>query len=131
MTELKIMIVDGNPRMRYLYRRFLEKSEHSVVIEAETASDAIRQFKKRCGNGQERPGVLVADARLPDGNRVEVAKKLLRIDPNLKAILLTSDSLSEPALRRMGIKRLLNKPFPMQELIEAISSVSDGGFIEE
>jgi CheY-like chemotaxis protein len=82
------MIVVEDPQARYLYGRFLEKNDYGVVMEAESATEAIKKVEESCRNVFETPEFLVTNGELPDSRGIEVAKALLlEIDPDLEAIL--------------------------------------------
>ena len=72
--------------------------------------------------------VLCGD-RLPDGNGLDILKKLMERNPNLVSILMTAqgDEQLRKEVLDAGIRGYLEKPFDLKQLEEAIS-IGDWGF---
>jgi DNA-binding response OmpR family regulator len=120
----RIMIVEDDSRMAFLYRAILEEKGYRVVIKTETKDEAIRKFNVVTSDGQEkeRPQVAILNRKLPDGDGIELGKTLLSLDPDLKILLATGDNVPWSTVQQMGFKGLLKKPFPIRDLLLAISS---------
>lgn len=75
------------------------------------------------------PDVAVLDIRMPDGDGIEAARRVLRKHPDLKLIFLSMHT--EPAFVKRavetGAQAYLSKRAPAQELLSAIRIVLNGG----
>jgi len=123
MTQVKIVLVDDHRLLREGLRSLLEReADLAVVGEAGDARTAIECLE------QLSPEVLVLDIALPDENGLQLARKLLLLQPELNIIILSADcdgSLVDNALH-IGAKGYLCKEEAMSELVRAIRNVVTG-----
>ncbi len=111
----RALIVDDDDGLRRALAR-LVRSWGATVIEATTVADGKRKLLS------ERPDLLIADVRLPDGSGREVvaAASKLAAPPLLAAMSGLASASEAFALAHCGVRIYLTKPFAQQELIEAI-----------
>lgn len=97
----RILLVDDEPTLLALLRRYLERGGHAVAL-SETAEDALQTFQ------ESGPfDLVVADLTLPGMNGEELIVKLRELTPGLPAIL-SSGYAHETHLAGA---RFLQKPF--------------------
>ncbi len=78
------------------------------------------------------PDLVLLDLRLPDGNGIELLRKLRSEHPSMRVIMMTAHGSPEDALAAMhsGALRFLLKPINMEELRgivrDALDSVDSG-----
>lgn len=97
----RILLVDDEPTLLALLRRYLERGGHEVAL-CESAEDALQKFQ------ESGPFALIlADLTLPGMNGEELIAELRKSQPNLPAIL-SSGYAHETQLA--GV-RFLQKPF--------------------
>ena len=102
------MVLEGDPLIRPLLEHWLEEAGYAL--------------EPRPGAGEERPVLVVAD--LPDPGSAEALVGSLR--EYAAPILLLSARFrrglagSTEAARRLGVKRVLPKPFTREELLTAV-----------
>lgn len=113
-----ILIVDDDPEIRNLLRRYLEGQGFRIS----TAADR-RECESRVRDGN--PDLLVLDVMLPDGSGLEICRTLHATRPDLRVILLTA--LKEDVDRIVGLELgaddYLGKPFNPRELVARIKAV--------
>jgi len=111
----QILVVDDEPADLHLISRALEKLGHEILT-AETAKDCLKMLKK------SKPQAAVLDVMLPDGNGLDLLKKIHEIDDRLPVIFVTSTSDSGTAIRAMKIGALdhLVKPIDVTELRKVV-----------
>ncbi len=97
----RILLVDDEPTLLALLRRYLERGGHEVVL-SETAEDALESFQT---SGPF--DLILADLTLPGMSGEELIGKLRELRPDLPAIL-SSGYAHETHLPRV---RFLQKPF--------------------
>jgi DNA-binding NarL/FixJ family response regulator len=79
-----VLLVDDHELIRQGLRRAFERDEDFTVAgEAATLNDATRLASTL------QPDVCVIDVRLPDGNGLELAKKLRKARPDIGLVILT------------------------------------------
>ena len=106
-----ILVVDDEPADLNLARRSLEKQEHKV-LSAGTAKEAIQYLRN------SQVDVVVLDVMLPDGDGLDVLRKIRDFDKHLPVILMTSSSDSSTSIRAMkhGALDYLFKPIDVAKL---------------
>ena len=123
----KILIMDDEPALVEVVSKILEQ----IGCVAEAASDgaeAVRLYKKAMKSGQPFNAVIL-DLTVPGGmGGQETIKKLLEIDPEVKAIVSSGYS-NDPVLanfREYGFSSVVTKPYRIDELQEVLQGVMQG-----
>ena len=103
----KVLVVDDEPHIREVVRRFLTREGYDV-IEAEDGAEALEKV------GQEAPDIILLDVQMPQMDGFEVLKRL-REDPATRAmpvILLTTITHRQGEIVRMrlGVNHYVVKP---------------------
>lgn len=115
---MRVLIADDEERYRDYLRASLAEQGHDVstVDTGRVAIDYGVRF---------RPHVLVTDWLLEDNiHGLRVSNVLRAVDPSIQAIVITgfpSTDLQRDA-RHSGIFRFIEKPFELEEMIDAVSS---------
>jgi two-component system, NarL family, response regulator DevR len=93
-----------------------------VVGESGLASEATARIPAL------RPDVAVLDARLPDGSGIEVCRTVRGVDPDVKALILTSYDDDEALFAAImaGASGYVLKEIAGQDLIGAVRQVAAG-----
>ena len=110
MPAPTILVVDDEALIRWSLKDRLTEQGYRV-IEADTAAAAIAK-------SEEGPDLVLLDYKLPDGDGLQVLKKLKERDPDVLVILLTAFSSIETAVEAMkyGAYHYANKPFNLDEI---------------
>jgi len=111
------LVVDDEPGIVQMIRKFLEKDGFSVALAYDGVS-ALEVFKK------EQPDIVVLDIMLPRLNGWEVLKRL-REDSQVPVLLLTARSLEEDKIAGLGLGAddYVTKPFSLRELSLRIRAI--------
>jgi two-component system response regulator AtoC len=110
MQTPTILVVDDEPLIRFaLSERLIEEGYR--VIEADTAASALT-------SSADGVDLVLLDYKLPDGDGIEVLKRLKERDPDTLVILLTAHVSVELAVEAMkeGAYHYANKPFNLDEV---------------
>lgn len=117
---IKVLIVDDHKLLRNGIREFLnEISDIEIVGEAESGEDALTLAR------EVHPDVVLMDVRMPGIGGLEAARRLLRHQPGVKIIALTSCK-EEPFPSRflqIGAHGYLTKGCDFDEMNLAIHKV--------
>lgn len=120
-NELRTLIVEDNAFFQESFKERLQAVFPFMVIrEAATAKGALQEATAF------HPKLIFMDIRLPDGNGLDVTKKIRADDPNVAVIILTNYDLPEyrEAAVRTGAKTYLNKnSFSWEEVETWVKSI--------
>lgn len=123
---IKVLLVDDHDLVRAGIRRLME--DHSategieVVAEAASGEEAVDQVRRYS------PDIVLLDVNMPGIGGLEAARRILRVDPEVRVIALTVHE-EGPLLKRMidaGAAGYLTKGCEVSEMVTAIRRVSRG-----
>jgi DNA-binding NtrC family response regulator len=107
-----LLLVEDKDSLRVMLRHALEAQGH-VVLEARDQPEAVRILQS------SRPGVVLSDLRLPEGDGFGVMRAAKEIDPDLPVIVMTAYGVIEDAVAAMkeGALDFLAKPVDPDHLL--------------
>lgn len=117
MSVPTILLVDDDEVLRQVLRRVLTRDGYTVT-EAGSVAQALERAR------EQPPALALLDLQLPDGDGVELARKLEEQIGRFPLILLTAYPLrlrDEPELTR-GFVHVLTKPLNLDDLRRAIGA---------
>ena len=121
---IKVMLVDDQNLVRKGVRSLLELSEEiEVIAEASDGVEAIRTIP------EVGPDVVLLDMRMPGKSGIDVLQALSSEGTLPPTIILTTFDDDEMVLAgiKAGAKGFLLKDVSLEELVNAIRTVSQGG----
>jgi two-component system, response regulator YesN len=134
MIRLKVMIVEDESLERMLLRRFLEAENdvYELVKEASFALEALEYLDEHSVD------IVITDINMPVMDGLEMAQRILQMDPTVQVIVTTGFNDFEHAQRslKIGIADYLVKPVDAKEFACILASVREkilnrqGGGIE-
>lgn len=112
-----ILIVEDEPTVSRVYKRFLEKRGYVVTV-CSDGYDALALFKKN----PNQFDLVLTDQAMPNMTGKQLTKELLAIRPDLPVLLSTgySDVITEEEARELGIRKYLMKPVKLENLKQEI-----------
>jgi AmiR/NasT family two-component response regulator len=115
--EIRVLIAEDETIIRLDLRAQLEDLGYVVCAEARTGNEAVELAREL------EPEVAILDVKMPDGDGVEAARRILADRP-IPILLLTAYSDPELVGRaaRVGVFAYLVKPFQASELMPAIET---------
>lgn len=120
---IKVVIVDDHALVRLGMKRLLEDvRDIAVVGEAERGEAAINLVKVT------KPDVVLMDIKMPGIGGLDATRRLMRVNPKLKIIVVTvlSEGPFPDRLVRAGAAGYVTKNTNAEELITAIRKVVAG-----
>ena len=117
-----ILLVDDEDMIIDVSRQLLERLGYTV-LSAGSGCEAIEIFKKHLNE----VSLVIIDMIMPDLNGGETYDELIKIDPNIKAILASGYSLDGQAQSVLdrGCQGFIQKPFNLKNLSHKIRTVLD------
>lgn len=123
IVPIRILIVDDHPIMRVGIEAILNsQSDFKVIAQAGTSEEAVRLFTAHL------PDLTLMDLRLPDRSGVETIRKIRKIVPETKIIVLTTYEGDEDIHQALtaGAQGYLIKGMPHDVLVRALHRVHGG-----
>jgi CheY-like chemotaxis protein len=121
----RILLGEDQDEMRTLLRRALKRRGYDVV-EASDGPQLVRAIVDGLlAPRTEVPDLIVTDVRMPGFSGLEVLARLRREGWTTPFILITAfgDAQLHEEAARLGAARVLNKPFAMEDLCEAVEAL--------
>ncbi len=111
-TDFPILLVEDKDSLRAMLRHALESQGHAV-IEARDEREAVQALR------ESRPGVVLSDLRLPEGDGLRVLRASKEFDPELPVIVMTAFGSIQDAVAAMkeGALDFLAKPVDPDHLL--------------
>ena len=119
---MRVYLLDDHDVVREGLRFLLERHDIEVIGESGTAGEATARIPAL------KPDVAVLDARLPDGSGIEVCRSVRSVDPDIKALILTSYDDDEALFAAImaGASGYVLKEIKSSDLVTAIRQVAAG-----
>ncbi len=115
----KILLIDDEPAVRQAIGRILRRAGYAVVL-AENGDDGVQLFRS------ESPDLVITDMVMPKKTGIEVIREIRQLRPDAKVIAMSGggriadvDFLDMAA--QLGATEIIQKPFEMTTLLEAIA----------
>ncbi|HWR07156.1 response regulator transcription factor [Sporomusa sp.] len=114
----KLLIVEDVPLERKALRKIIQRQYFNINIleDAKNGIEAIEKAKLY------RPDIILMDIRIPEISGLEAQKRIVKIVPNVKTIILTAYSefdYAQEAIKN-GVADYLLKPVRPEDLVKAI-----------
>ena len=120
---IRVFLLDDHEVVRAGLRELLEHDgDIEVIGESGSAPEAIRRIPAL------RPDVAVLDARLPDGNGIDVCRQVRSVDPAIRGLVLTSYEDDEALFAAImaGASGYVLKQIRGTDLVDAVRRVAAG-----
>jgi two-component system response regulator DevR len=120
---IRVFLLDDHEVVRRGLRDLLESDgDIQIVGESGTATEATARIPAL------HPDVAVLDARLADGSGIDVCRDVRSVDPNIKALILTSYDDDEALFAAIlaGAAGYLLKQVGGSDLVDAVRRVAGG-----
>lgn len=115
MTE-KILVVEGEKKLRYLYQSELQAIGYDVITAA-NGKGALEKLK------QEPVDLIVLDLVLPDGTGFDYLEKFVTVKRNVKVVINTDYPNYKGDFHSWVADAFLTKSSDLSELKNTINSV--------
>lgn len=123
INKIRVMIVEDHELVRTgIQHMLINEAAIDVVAEATTGEDAIEISRAQTID------VVLMDVKMPGIGGLEATRRLLRIHPDIKILVVTvcDDSLFPSKLLQAGAYGYLTKGASMKEMVRAIKTVYSG-----
>jgi DNA-binding NarL/FixJ family response regulator len=123
MSNLKVFITDDSAIVRErLVTMVLALPEITVVGQAQDTPEAVEAISRT------RPDVVILDIRMPRGNGIEVLRRLKKMQPSPKVIMLTNYAYQQyrTTCEAAGADFFFDKSTEFDQIPQALEQVRHG-----
>ncbi len=120
---INVMLVDDLDLVRTGIKKMLDEAAGiKVVGEATSGEEAVKLARN------VKPHVVLMDVKMPGIGGFEATRKLIRMDPDIKVLIVTvcDNDLYPARLLQVGASGYLTKGATMDEMVQAIKAVFAG-----
>ena len=120
---INVLLVDDHDLVRSGIKKILDDVSGIKVIGETASGEEALKFVRSA-----HPHVVLMDMKMPGINGLETTKKMLRLNPDLKILILTicDNDLYPARLLQAGASGYLTKGASMKEMVRAIRAVNVG-----
>ena len=121
--RIRVLVVDDHPLVRLGVASVINfQSDMVLAGEAGTVEEAVSLYNR------QRPDVTLLDLRLPDASGVTAVKRIMKLDPTARIVVLTTYEGDEDISQALeaGAKGYLIKGMPHQAVLQALRRVYAG-----
>ncbi len=117
----KILVIDDDEQIRYLFKRKLESKGHLVLLE-DDGEPGLASFK------ENKPDLILLDIIMPRKEGLEVLREIIDLDPKAKVIAISAGGRGRASdyldyAWRFGAKKVLEKPVDLDSLATIVDEV--------
>ena len=118
----RILLVDDEEDLLDMMQRRLERLGYRVIAKR-SSLEALKVFEE----DPDRFDLVITDQTMPQMTGAELAKRLMRIRPDIPIILCTgfSEVITPEDAKTIGIRAFLMKPITAREIAETVRRVID------
>ncbi|MHC1744194.1 MAG: PAS domain S-box protein [Syntrophobacteraceae bacterium] len=122
----RLMLVEDEPLLGAFMKRMLERLGYEVDYRS-NGLEALEAFRHQSAENPVR--LVITDMTMPHLTGMDLARELLRIQPDLPIVLCTgfSEKITPEKARNLGIRGFLMKPVAATEMAELIREMLDHG----
>ncbi len=119
-ADINVLIVDDEKNLTQAMRRLLSAEGYRAEVAAsgEIALEAIKELSY---------DIILLDINMPGMNGLEAFKKLRKVSPKSKVIMITGYGKTLKALveeaRELGVHSIIDKPFKINQITDAIQEI--------
>lgn len=118
MKEMKMMLVDDEERFLSTTKKLLARKGHDVLT-ATSGPEALEMLR------EHNIHVVILDVKMPGMDGIELRRRLAKIDPTMKFILVTGHGSDRDY--DVGMKEVsyyIIKPFKIEDLVDKLRGLS-------
>jgi len=116
--QKKILLVDDEPQVLLAMELRLRQVDYDVVV----AHDGVEGLEAAI---REQPAAIVLDVRMPKMSGLEMLDAIHAIEETKQVpiVMVSASIIDQQDARQRGASYFLQKPFDLQELLQALGNV--------
>jgi two-component system chemotaxis response regulator CheY len=120
-NNMKVLVVDDSLIIRKTILGYLKGFENVEVVGASIDGyNALEIFRKT------NPDIVTLDLTLPGIDGIDVLKEMMKINPNVKVVVITALKDKSTGLKaiQLGARGYIVKPFNLQKFTDVFNSLN-------
>jgi DNA-binding NtrC family response regulator len=117
-ASTEILIMDDDEDVLNLFSDFLKRQGYKVTPFTDPLS-ALKDIQER----PQRYSLIITDIRMPGISGLELIKRVCKINPDIKVILMSAFDLNGDDLKQIGYEKFIQKPLHIHALAETIDKI--------
>ena len=119
---MKFLVVDDSKIARARICDYIKELGYEVIGEASDGIEAIKKYKELL------PNIITIDLEMPNMKGIESSKEIIRLNPNINIILVTSiiDKKEVINALKVGVKQVIQKPFTFEYFAQKVNELEKG-----
>lgn len=119
---MNFLVVDDSKMARTRICDYIAELGYKVVGEAVDGVEAISKYKELL------PSIITIDLEMPNMKGIEASKEILKLNPNVNIILVTSiiDKKEVINALKIGVKKVIQKPFTFEHFAQKVNELQLG-----
>ena len=120
MSDLTVLVVDDESRMRKLIRDFLVQKNYNI-LEAEDGEVALKVYEEN----KEKINLILLDVMMPKLDGWSVLRQIRQKDKKLPIVMLTARAEEQDELFgfELGVDEYITKPFSPKILVARVEAI--------
>lgn len=121
---VRVMIIEDDEDILLLYKDYLKKKGHTIIVSSTTADEALRDYD------DYKPDLVIVDFKLRgQKNGLQAASEIVAKHSRAKILIITAfdqvrEEMDETGLSRKDVTVLI-KPIKLSHVGEIVSRLSD------
>lgn len=123
MENTTIMVVDDSPFASKQIKDIVEENGYEVIGYAKNGEEGVRMYDEL------KPDIVILDIIMPGIDGLETAQILMKNNPNVKILMLSSlcDAGTLEEVKGIGLKFLIPKPWEDDVLLATLELLKKQG----
>lgn len=112
----QVLIVEDDVDTLEFFKMLFSSAGHSIWGACTTGENAL----SLCESAEILPDVVLLDYRLPGIDGIEVAERLLAMDPSMEIVFCSADDSARKFADAIGVRRFKKKPVENANLLRNV-----------
>lgn len=119
-----ILVIDDDPTIQTVYKRFLEKHGYAVAV-ASNGKEGLSRL------AESNPDLVITDIMMPEADGLEVIMAIRRLERQVPVIAISGGMRSAPMdflpmASKFGASKVLYKPVDLDDLLSDVKEMLKG-----
>lgn len=117
-----VLLAEDERELRQLVAETLVEGGYQVVQVEDGVGLLEVLGRSGTAGGADYPDLVISDVRMPGLSGLDALSQVREVDPLVPMVIITAfaDATTHAQARRLGVAAVVDKPFPMQDLLHLV-----------